>query len=127
MNIKPFKDTSIRFYRRCVRVCGEEGGGRMEVEGNSASVTSLQGNFACHSKAALAISSAVRVTPAEDLQTRGTLAGDQPHLKGGWNLGVQAHDPAPRPWREDRSSRQRHGVGPACRSAGRPVSQSAVC
>lgn len=46
------------------------------------------------------IRSAVRATPVEDLQTRRTLAGDQPHLKGRRNLGdkptIHHHDPGGR-------------------------------
>lgn len=43
---------------------------------------------------------AVGATPVEDLQTRRTLAGDQPHLKGRRNLGdkptIHHHDPGGR-------------------------------
>lgn len=53
-----------------------------------------------HSKAAWLIRRAIRVTPVEDLQTRRTLAGDQPHLKGKRNLGdkttIHDHDPGGR-------------------------------
>lgn len=53
-----------------------------------------------HSEAARLIRSAVRATPVEDLQTRRTLAGDQPHLKGRRNLGdkptIHHHDPGGR-------------------------------
>lgn len=65
-------------------------------EGNSASVTTLQGNFTCHSEA----EALLRVTPVEDLQTRRTLSGDQLLLKGRCNLGdkptIQHHDPGGR-------------------------------